>query len=84
MRRRCDHRGGFEEPQRAEIALRLRQKLGTVFVAGVEEEELLDHAAPRLHVQPIGDAVKPSLPRLLGRIDVERVDGDGAEAKWFG
>ena len=84
MRRRRDHRGGFEEPQRAEIALRLRETLGTVLVAGVEEEKLLDHAAPRLEVQPIGHAVQPPLPRLLGRIDIERVDGDRAEAKRFG
>ena len=84
VRRRRDHRGGFEEPTRAKIALGLRQQLGPILVAGVEQQELLDDRAPRVDVQAVRRAVHPPLARLLGRVHVERMDGDGADAKRFG
>src|SRR5206468_10264358 len=72
------------EVQRAKVALRLRQQLRPVLVAGPEEEKLLHDRTSRVDVQPVRDSVQPPLARLVGGVDVERVHGDSADAKRLG
>ena len=77
----CDDRRGLEKAERTQIALGLGEPRGAVRIAFVEEEKLLDDGRARLDVQPVSELVERSVPCLRVRINIERMDGDGADTE---
>jgi len=65
VRRRSGHRCRFEEAERAEVPLRLRQPFRTVDISFVKEKESPDDFLPGFNMQPIGGTVEKSVFRLV-------------------
>ena len=75
------HVGPAEEPERAEVALRLGEEVRAKLVARLEEELFLDERRAGREVEGVREPVgKERFRRLLGREDVRRPDLDRVDA----